>query len=568
MDILLRRLWSAAQSHIYVFCSLSLAVVVFYIVSVAIYRLFLSPLRGIPGPWYAAVSDIWLVSHVLRLRRCRALDDLFLKYGPIVRMAPNKILFVDVPAMKTVYGVSSRLSKSSWYKALLTNNNDHAMTTLEHSAHQIRKKGYTPHYNPKHLALFESEIHGFVKEMIDMLNVAESHSLIAVDTLLLLRHLMIDINCMHLFAYNVHSLPAWKQHNIGAARAPSDLLSMAIEDFPKRGVLKSALPVWLWSILTYIPNQRVQLLFDSDRILSRFVEDRVRETRISLQSGKSSADDNEKMSLVMRLLHHKYSEREVMPEEDIVSECVGHLIAGSDTTSTTLSYLLYELSQRRDVMLRLQAELSGVMHDPLQIPDIQVLQRLPYLTAVIKEGLRVYTAAPSPLERVVPEAKSEYMLLGHGLPSGTIIASQAWSSHRHPNVFFSPELFLPDRWLLENPAALLSPSSDTSTSASAHSASLFPALSDAEKGSVSRLNTTTIQAQMAEHMFPFGHGSRVCGGQNMAQNVLRIVLAALVRNFDVVAPPETNERSMEIKDSFVIFPASMECKLIFVPRSL
>ncbi len=70
--------------------------------------------------------------------------------------------------------------------------------------------------------------------------------------------------------------------------------------------------------------------------------------------------------------------------------------------------------------------------------------------------------------------------------------------------------------------------------------------------------------------------------------MIKVVLAAFVKSFDVVAPAETNERSMEIKDSFVrdssipdfvrlsvvltniqvIFPAAMECKLVFVPRQL
>jgi cytochrome P450 len=117
--------------------------------------------------------------------------------------------------------------------------------------------------------------------------------------------------------------------------------------------------------------------------------------------------------------------------------------------------------------------------------------------------------------------------------------------HRDPSVFPSPETFLPERWL---------------------------------ECSQAELNN------MNQHMMPFGTGSRVCGGQNLAQVVLRIAIAAIVKNFTIAAPAETNERSMEIKDSFVscyhsstrsigfeqlvkvIFPAAMECKLIFLPR--
>jgi Cytochrome P450 len=90
---------------------------------------------------------------------------------------------------------------------------------------------------------------------------------------------------------------------------------------------------------------------------------------------------------------------------------------------------------------------------------------------------------------------------------------------------------------------------------------------------------------MAQHSMPFGTGSRVCGGQNLAQLMLKISVAAVVRNFDIDAPPETNENTMEMRDSFVsefrgacvglmfyfsntkvIFPASMQCNLIFKPR--
>lgn len=138
--------------------------------------------------------------------------------------------------------------------------------------------------------------------------------------------------------------------------------------------------------------------------------------------------------------------------------------------------------------------------------------------------------------------------MGYALPPGTLVATQAWSAHRNPSVFPSPESFLPERWL--------------------------------ETGD----NQGQLEA-MNRHMMPFGTGSRVCGGQNLAQMALRIAIAAIARNFDVVSPPETTETSMEMRDSFVsypfrnmsemidvahqvIFPASMTCHLIFNPRKV
>ena len=57
---------------------------------------------------------------------------------------------------------------------------------------------------------------------------------------------------------------------------------------------------------------------------------------------------------------------------------------------------------------------------------------------------------------------------------------------------------------------------------------------------------------MTQHLMSFGLGTRVCGGQNVARMMLRMILATVVRNFDIYANTvETNERTMKIMDAFV-----------------
>ena len=69
--------------------------------------------------------------------------------------------------------------------------------------------------------------------------------------------------------------------------------------------------------------------------------------------------------------------------------------------------------------------------------------------------MRIYGAAPSLLERVVPSRAGgsvsgldeDFDMMGYALPPGTVVSTQAWSMHRDAKVFPSPETFLPERWL-------------------------------------------------------------------------------------------------------------------------
>ncbi|KAF9254261.1 cytochrome P450 [Marasmius fiardii PR-910] len=496
----------------------------------AIYNLFLSPLSAIPGPWYAAISDFWLTTHVVRLEQCKVVHSLFEQYGPVVRVGPNKVFFNDLSSTRNVYSIH-KFDKSDYYKSLLTNENDHAMTTLEHAPHSMRRKGYAPHYSPANLARFQPEMHEPTLELVSYLENLDGKS--SLDCLALFRNLMVEVIVSSSYGYRLGAVRKW-------ALEAEDPLSVAISDFPKRGILRSVVPTWAWKLVCRIPDARWRQMCDSDKIMAEFVSERVYQTRAQVGSTEKLDYSGEKVPMLHRLLNYRYSTtNENMPDNDIISEHMGHMIAGSDTTSISLSYFLWELTRRPDITKKLQAELDEAMHDSKVIPDISVLQELPYLNAFIKEGLRLYSAAPSPLERVVPSSSyksgavnESFDLMGFEIPPGTVVATQAWSMHRNPSVFSSPESFMPERWLEKG-----------------------------APGSSERL------ARMMQYLMPFGTGSRVCGGQNVAHMMMRIVIATIVRNFDVVAATETNEQSMEIKDSFVIFPSAMECKLIFTPRT-
>ncbi|KAA1473502.1 cytochrome P450 [Dentipellis sp. KUC8613] len=511
---------------------------VLYVLYIAIYQLFFSPLRTVPGPWYAAVSGLWLKAHAMRLQQCQTVHELFEKYGPIVRIAPDKVAFNDTETARQVYNVL-RLDKSMFYKGLQTNNNDHAMTTLPKAAHSRRKKTYTSHYNMSNLARFEPEIKHAVHELVEVLNKIRGHA--PVDCLDLFRQLMVDTASVTSFGVQGSALVTWARAfgtRVDAASEPVNQLSTAIGNFGTRAILRANFPTWAWSIVRRFPHTGWRQICNCDGIMAKYVRAKVEQTRARMEAGRSAdqglALESEKACMIERLLAQSTAAADpksgiVLSEEDVISETMGHLIAGVDTSSVTLSYLCWEVSRRPDIVRHLRTELEQAVADaglePAGALDTSTLFKLPYLNAFVKEGLRLYSAVPSLLERIVPPTQGPFTLLGHIIPEGTIIATQPWSMHRDAAVFPDPNAFRPARWL-----------DGTSEAA-------------------------------AQHMIPFGLGTRMCGGMNLAQIVLRRVVAAVVLRFDVVAPLETTDKTMEMRDGFALFPAGMECRLKFVPTT-
>ncbi|KAI0828054.1 cytochrome P450 [Trametes gibbosa] len=503
---------------------LALSTFLLYICAVFTYDLYFSPFAAIPGPWYAAVSNFWLTTHVARLQQCMTIQTLFERYGPVVRVGQNKVAFCDLVMTKNIYCIK-KFDKSSFYAALLTNDGNYAMTTLPHAQHLARRKAYTSHYNLPHLSQFQPELNESILKVVEIMEREKGQT--SIDTIDLFCHLMSDITSVTVFG----SYPGALDSRTRGAQHP---LTQAVCDFPTRGIIRHAMPAWVWSIVSRIPNGTWNRICNSDKALAEFVRGCFDDRKAKMHAATLIGEKAHKTPLIQHMIQNPVPGTSGdMLVKNTISECMGHLIAGGDTSSTTLAYLFWELSRRKDIERSLQAELDEYMPDRKAVPDLATLNKMPYLNAFVKEGLRVYGAAPSLLERVVPSVNS-CDVMGFTLPPGTIVATQAWSMHRDPEVFPSPDTFLPERWLTV----------------------------DGLSGETERL------ARMSQYMMPYGIGTRICGGRNLAQMVLRIAVAAIAANFGIAANlAETNERSMKIKEAFVIHPATKECRLIFVPRT-
>ncbi|KAM5358049.1 hypothetical protein ACJZ2D_015646 [Fusarium nematophilum] len=104
----------------------------------------------------------------------------------------------------------------------------------------------------------------------------------------------------------------------------------------------------------------------------------------------------------------------------VAVEVLGLILAGSGTTAITLAYLVWAVLKRPDIQAKLENEVGQL--EP-GYSEAQ-LRELPYLNAVIKESLRLYTAIPGGLQRIVPPS-APLKAGGQTEPPGTTVVTQA-----------------------------------------------------------------------------------------------------------------------------------------------
>jgi cytochrome P450 len=116
---------------------------------------------------------------------------------------------------------------------------------------------------------------------------------------------------------------------------------------------------------------------------------------------------------------------------------------GSDTTSTLLCNVIYRLTQHRDVLQELLIQIQETA-SPSEI-NFSTVKKMPYLTAVLEECLRMLPPVPNVFPRVVPPEGAT--ICGHFVPGGSVVGVNQLSANMSSKHFSLPDSFLPTRWL-------------------------------------------------------------------------------------------------------------------------
>ena len=239
------------------------------------------------------------------------------------------------------------------------------------------------------------------------------------------------------------------------------------------------------SVLTLLrgPGTPWARMQSNRRQLDRIIYQQIEQRRAN---GSAGADD-----ILSMLLEAHDEDGAGFSAEEVRDQLMHLLFGGHDTTSSTLSFMIYELSRHPDMLERVLEEQDRVLDGGSPSAE-QLLNGLPYLSMVIDETLRLYPPVWfGPRMSVRP-----FEFGGHRVPAGVHVIHSSWVSHRLPEVFPNPEAFIPERFSPE-------------------------ARRELPNGAY----------------IPFGGGQRICIGKRFGQLVVKAVASAVVARFSCELAP-------------------------------
>ncbi len=214
----------------------------------------------------------------------------------------------------------------------------------------------------------------------------------------------------------------------------------------------------------------------------------------------------DRIDILSLLMSARDDQGKQMSDKELRDDLVTLIFAGYETTATSLAWGLYWLHKTPKVLEKLLDEIDGLGDnpDPMNIdeidglgdnPDPMNIARLPYLTAVCNEILRITPVAIFTLPRIVQE---RIQILEHQLEPGTVVVACIYLTHKREDLYPEPMEFKPERFL---------------------------------------------EHQFSPYEFiPFGGGSRGCIGQAFAVFEMKLVLATTLSHYKLALANQQPER--------------------------
>ncbi|KAL9122683.1 MAG: hypothetical protein Q9187_000769 [Circinaria calcarea] len=461
--------------------SITALLVVTICVGRPLYNLFIHPLRSIPGPWYTRASVLPFVFWLATGELASATRRMHEEYGETLRLAPNKLSFINSQAWLDIHGHRNE-KKKAWFEKdptvyLPRFNGAPSIVDANEQDHARFRRLLAHAFSEKALRDQEQILQTYVNLLISKLHdQIDGPSNGLLDMAEWVNFMTFDIIGELTFGRSFSCLESGELHPWigllpGAARTMTYLLA-----------LKHA-PGFVFNLIVaivmpFLNTRREHQMFTNEKIKVRL------------------SDQTERRDFITPII--KANDEKGMTYSELESSINLLVTAGSETLATFFSGAIYHLSQNPQVMKKLREEVQKAFKDAKDI-TMALTRDLPYLNAVIEESLRIYPPAALSLSRIVPHGGAS--ICGQNIPEGTGVGVTSWAATHSQKNFAAPEEYAPERWL----------------------------------GDL-RFGNDDKQASQ-----PFSLGARNCVGKNLAYAEMRLVLARLAFDFDFELQPDSGK---------------------------
>ncbi|KAG4429099.1 hypothetical protein IFR05_015425 [Cadophora sp. M221] len=471
------------------------ALVWFWLIK-SIHHALTDPLRRIPGPRLNRYTNIPLKIQTMRGRRVHYIHELHSSYGPTIRINPTEVAISDLASTREIHRIGSGYLKSEWYAKFTEESEDclGIFSMVNPKQHAVRRRLFSAAFSSTALLQWEEVIQSRTTLVIQKIK-EQAMSRSGADIFSWFTFMATDVIAELGFGESFHSLEHGKKSSV----------SEDLEKVMMFSGLRAELG-FVAKVLSCLPIPAIQVWLGSTKRIESYGV-------AAIAKNKALADRGEtKYTLFTKMLGEGDEKIESLSDMDISREASNLIVAGSDTTAVTLTYLVWAVLKSSEVKRKLVAEVRSVEDNPTS----KVTNALPYLATVIKETLRLYGAAPGSLPRTVPAGGRT--LGPHFIPGGTTVSTQAYTLHRDPRIFPGPLEFKPERWLEPT-------------------------------------------QEMKDAWMPFGGGSRVCIGLHLAQSELSLAAAKFFRECST-AVVRTRDEDMELENYFLVAPRGHKCEIV------
>ncbi|KAI1760614.1 cytochrome P450 [Hypoxylon sp. FL1150] len=451
----------------------------------AAWRAYIGPLAHIPGPRLAALTylyeayyDLWLGGqYVFKI------IELHEEYGPIIRISPGELHIADPDFYDTIYASAAtprRSDKDPFYTRFIGLDLS-VFSTIHHEVHRQRRAALQPFFNMANVRKLQPVIQERLEIMMKrMYEFRDTDSILNASYMLsALGSDVVNIYSFGRCNYRLESPdfdPSSRDASLGGIRSIHFM-----KYFP-----------WINDLAQVLPETIVGRFMP---VLSSFLAQKLVSRKQVAKIVAGETDDwrgKDHPTIFHAILDSKLPAHEKTVER-LSDDAQVVVMAGTLTTASTLELIIFWLLTQPKTLQSLKKELCTAMPSVNDVGKVSLatLESLPYLTAVIKEGLRLSYGLSARSQRIDPDKSIVFADKQTGkewvIPPKTPVSMSNMQIHHDEKIFPHSKSFIAERWL-------------------------------GDEGK-----------KLEKYLVSFGKGSRSCLGINLAYGELYLALSYLWR---------------------------------------